>query len=354
MTLITLKTPLLWPASNGAVSSDTAFTLSGDLVDAAGEYLAHIFQADEDMTISHVGWRNGTVSGSPTADVRIETVDGSGLPSGTLWAANTNLVTGTLTANTWNLNALTASASITKGQFWCVKIAYNSGTSFQVGRTAGATWQPSQNANFWRVLNQGTPTISNVTLVPFMAVGNSATTFHMVEGMWPVSTFTSTTFASGSSPNRYGLRFQVPFKGRLLGASFLSSQVGNFTLAVHDDAGTLLESIAVDGDYPRYIRCMNFDTSVSITKNTWYRVSVEATTVTNQMVQTFTLPSSSYTGAIPWGAFGHLTTWNGSAWDDTNTTIIPIMNLAFDQIDDGEGAGGSAGGAHILGGTVVR
>jgi hypothetical protein len=69
----------------------------------------------------HVGFRAGTAAGSPTIEVRIETLDASGLPSGTLWATNTNGTTGTVSSNTYVLWALTASASIAKGQMFCVR-----------------------------------------------------------------------------------------------------------------------------------------------------------------------------------------------------------------------------------------
>jgi hypothetical protein len=100
MALQSIAGDLNWPG--GAVTYFAGAPSLGalDTFDAAGEYGAMILQAQEDMTISHVGFRTAGATGSPTADVRIETLASTGFPSGTLWATNTNIVTGTLSANT--------------------------------------------------------------------------------------------------------------------------------------------------------------------------------------------------------------------------------------------------------------
>lgn len=350
MALVSVRVPYLWP---GGSSSSQQIISAGDTMDAAGEYVAYVFEAMEAMTVSHVGWRNAGATGSPTADVRIETVDpATGLPTGTLWATNTNIVTGALSANTWNLNALTASASIASGDFFAVKIAYNSGTSFQISRSS-SNWNASSSWPHWRVLNTGTPTLGDITNHFLLALGSNATTFYRLPSSFPATAYTNTTFNSGSSPNRRGIRFQIPFKARLRGVGFATAQVGDFQLGIYNDAGTSQETKNFEGDLQRFGRANLLNTGVVINANTWYRATIEATTVTNQAISTFSLPSADYVSALPWGAFGHETTFNGSAWDDTATTTIPIMTLAFDQVDDGTGSGASGGG-HILGGTVVR
>ena len=112
-------------AGNGGFIRGRPSIATRTTMDASGDYDAIVLAAREAMTISHVGFRTGAVAGSPTADVRIETVAATGLPSGTLWATNTNIVTGALSGSTYALHALTASASITACQMFDVKTASN-------------------------------------------------------------------------------------------------------------------------------------------------------------------------------------------------------------------------------------
>jgi hypothetical protein len=345
MTLVSLAQPFVWPVAFLHTSTPGVITMV--TLDAAGEYASFIFQAWKDMTISHIGFRTGAVSGSPTANVRIETVGTDGNPSGTLWATNTNIVTGTLVANTWALHALTASASITRGQLVAVKIAYNSGTSFVVQQLTGTLLSLMPSLSY-RVLNSGTPTQSVHSGLALVAVGSATNSFYPIPGMFPLTAVASTDFASSSSPNRYGIRFQLPFKAQLLAITFVSNLLGDFDIGIYNDAGTLLDGTSFDGDVFHDGQPFQFDTPQTLNKNTWYRATVEATTATTQEVFTMTLPSSDYVSASPYGSFGHLTTFTSPNWDDTNTTIVPMMQLSLLQVDDGDGAGGGGASAYTF------
>jgi hypothetical protein len=343
MTLITLPNAIWYP--NPAFGSALLAQASAATLDAAGEYVAYVFRAEEAMTISHFGFRPSTITASGTVDMRIETVGADGNPSGALWAANTNIAGDTLTTNTWYLGALTASASIAAGDMVAAVIAYNSGTSVQVGHWTGAVAAGFHGAQAYRVISTGGSAAKNLGLGN-AAIGSSATAFYHIPIILPGTTETDTNFASGSSPNRYGIRFKVPFACRLSGFSFNTQLNGDFNAVLYSDAGASLQSQSVDGDTYNdgEMGAITFDTPQTLTADTWYRATIEATEAgVNQEVQTITLPSADYIDATPWGSNAHLTTHNGAAWDDTNTDIIPLMSLLIDQIDDGEGDGG--GGA---------
>jgi hypothetical protein len=67
MTLVQLANPMAYPgiglsSVNGPTFSKTT------TVTSAGQHLAYIMSAKEDMTISHLGFFPGTASGSPTID----------------------------------------------------------------------------------------------------------------------------------------------------------------------------------------------------------------------------------------------------------------------------------------------
>lgn len=342
MTLAQLNTAIQWPGYFPLTGSPT---LGTDVtLDAAGEYQALIFCAREDMVISHIGFRTGAVSGSPTADVRIETVSATGFPSGTLWNTNTNIVTGALSANTTALHALTASASITKGQIFCIKIAYNSGTSFIIQRLTGFGAAASNLP--YEVVNTGTPTRVRPNGNKIIAVGSSATAFYSLQSLVAATAATSQNFNNTNGARR-GLRFKVPYKCRCVGAiTFVSLATGDFNMALFDDAGAELNgsSTAFDGDHN-----MNggtggvslfFDNPVTLSPDTWYRLAFEPSSVTNHTLYTLTLPSADYRSGTPGGLNHHYTTYASGSWTDSATDQVPMIDLLIDQLDDGASAGG--------------
>jgi len=353
MTLVTLPSPIAWPGISPNIGGGpTLATLA--TVDAAGEYVAYVFSAKENMVISHVAFRAGTATGSPTCTVSIETVDASGLPAGTDGFGSTGATTATITSNSWVLTALGASATISKGQIFCFRITYAAGTS-QVIQQLGSVVFPQQTTLPYQVVNTGTPTknISNgMTLVAF---GSSSTTFYQVNGALPV-TYTSGGFNNTNSAKR-GLRFTPPMNCRAVGIRWYNSNTtGDYNVVIYNDAGTELSSssTAGDGDHSggSTFGTTNvfFDNAVTLTAGTAYRVAVEPTSATNVNVSIFTLPSANYRGASPAGTTAHYTTFATATWTDTATDTLPIMDVLIDQVDDGTGSGSSGGGQRVISG----
>lgn len=340
MTLADLVAPAPWPGAYNRLGGVPAPTTDSTL-DAAGEYIAWVYRAHKDMTISHVGWRTGTVAGSPTADTRIETVTAAtGVPSGTLWAANTNIVSGTLVSDTFTLHALTAAASILRGQDFAVKFLYNSGTSFIVQRLSNII--TNEYGLPYKVTNTGGSAVkSGTTGMPLLAFGSSATDFYSLIGAAPIVAATNTAFNNTNGARR-GARFKIPFAARLAGVKMVfDTSVGDFNIIVFDDAGTELSSSStlVEGDIKNIsasgLCILFFDNPVILSPDTWYRVAVEPASATNVNFYDLTCPSADYLKAMPGGANFNLTTYASSAWDDTLTTRSPMMELLFDQYDNG-------------------
>lgn len=354
MTLVSLPSPIAWPGICGATTG-TPFVQGAATLTSVGHYLAYVFVAREDMTVSHVGVRAGSSVGSPTLEFRIETLDASGLPSGTLWATNTNGTSGTVSSSTQVLQALTASASITKGQAFCVKIALASGTS-QVLQNVGNMSMPQVTNLPYQVLNTGTPTKGLIgSSVGAVALGSSSTTFYQLLGSIPVSAVTNSTFNNTSSARR-GLRFTPPMNCRAVGLRWYNTTaVGDFNAILFNDAGAELSSssTAFDGDLTvASANCVNFiyfDNPVTLTAGTTYRIAIEPTSATNVNVSTITLPSANYRGASPAGTTAHYTTYVASSWTDSATDQIPLMDVLLDQVDDGTGSGGG-GVIGVIGG----
>lgn len=339
MALQNLGAIIPWP--NISLSFGTVVGLAGwATLDAAGEYGAVCIAAREDMTISHVGFRPGMVSGSGTVDIRIETVDsGTGLPTGTLWAANTNIAGGALTTSTWSLQALTAAASISRGQTFAVKIAFNSGTSVVVSGWSG--YSPVSNLPY-QVINAGSPTKDRIANPPFLALGSSSSAFYSVGHFVATTTVSNTTFNNTSSAKR-GLRFQVPFKCRCVGLrTYLGTSTGDLNIIMMDDSGTELSSTstarahAQTGASTGATYSIPFDNPVTLTPGVWYRAVLEPTSATNIGLSYFTMPSADYISGTPFGANAQYTEYAGS-WTDYNDRV-PMIDLLVDQLDDGVSA----------------
>jgi len=352
MTLVSLPSPIAWPGLLGHTVGSPALSTVATL-DASGEYMAYVFVAREDMVVSHVGFRAGTSTGSPTCEVRIETLDATGLPSGTLWATNTNGTTGTVSSNTNVLQALTASASITKGQAFSVMVKYATGTS-QIIQQVNNAASPLGSSLPYQVVNAGTPTKGNMGgAVSTFVLGSSSTTFYQVPGAYPF-TGTNTSAFNNTNGARRGLRFTIPMNCRAIGMRWWnSSSVGDYNAVLFSDAGSELSSssTAFDGDITAASAntpcTVYFDNTVTLTAGTTYRLVIEPTSATNATLLAITLPSADHRSATPLGLIGHYTTFASAAWDDTATSSVPYMDLLIDQVDNGAGTGGVTG---VIGG----
>ena len=336
--------PNIGPSQAGTLALQAMSTLDG-----AGEYDAFIFVAPEDMTISHVGVHVRTATGSPTMDVRIETVAADGMPSGTLWATNTNLVTGALSTG-WAVHALTAAATVTKGQMVCMKIAYASGTTLIIN-SMGSGLFPGR-ALPYRVANTGTPAKASAGNAPCIVLGSGATTFYYIPFLTPALSIGGSTFNNSASIKR-GARFRLPFKCRVIGLkNYDGAALGDLNVMILSDAGAELSSSSTsfDGDHTsggNVPKEYYFDNPVTLDANTWYRAAIEPTSATNVSVSAIVTAAAAYLAAAPGGPDYFYTSFIAAAWVDTATETYPLIDLIIDQLDDGVGAGG--GGLKLAG-----
>ena len=340
MALKQLNSMIQWPGTVLDLSGNPAF-VTGTTLDAAGEYLAIVHQAREAMTVSHVGFRTSTCTGSPKLDVRIETVDpATGDPTGTLWAANTNIVTATLVTNTFALHALTASASIAAGEFFALKFAFNTGTSVVI-QPFNNTQTLSGSLPFVVTSLGGTVTPANMTTYP-IALGSDATTFYALRNLLPITAAVIDTTFNATNGEKKGARFQVPFKCRCVGFRWPYFGAASINAAILDDGGAELSgsSTAIDFDIRDTTTGQGgheliFGSPVTLSPGTWYRATIEpASGVTNSSFASFTLPSADYRSAWPGGTNFYLAELTSGVWTDS-TDKVPHIDLLIDQLDDG-------------------
>jgi hypothetical protein len=317
-----------------AVQSSTALTSGGKV--------GFVFQSPKSGIIDRIVWYSGTATGSPTVDVRIETVAGSS-PSGTLWSGNTNVITGTLATNTEYESTLTAGASVSKGDLVGISWNYNSGTSIGIG------------------LNSVGKSLASFLYSPQI---NTAGSWSVVAGRWSrcLLRFQDGTYVSPSidsvaygtvaqttffTTGEKGILFQLPNKSRLTGVWFNADIRSNVTLKLYNDAtipgGTPLLSqlipssaFILSGSSPHDFY---FQNTQVLEPNTTYRLVAAFTSGVGTRFNLATFGSSDRRNAIVPSQY--YTESSGASWIDT-VTQAPVMGLIIDQIDDGAGGGGGS------------
>jgi hypothetical protein len=317
-------------ATTTGVISSTALVASGKI--------GFPFQAPKTGTIAGAIWQSGTASGSPTVDLRLETIT-SGSPSGTLFGTNTNIVTGTVASNTAYESTLTAGASVSQGDFLSLVWAYNSGTSIQIALALPVT---SMQLNLPQISTAGTYSIISGRL-PYASLRYSDGTYCPIApgGVAYGVGSTITAYTSGEK----GVRFRFAHPIRISGFWSTNDPDVDVTYNLYADAtapgGTAIRSLAVATtrffQKNAVVSQYSFSSSVTLAANTWYRLVGSPSGSPGTRFSINTIPSASYASAV---ATDHmLTESSGGSWADT-TTILPQIGVIADGFDDGAGSGG--------------
>jgi hypothetical protein len=356
MAVTSLGTFFAWPGIGGTNSAPAIAT--DQTIDAAGEYTAWVGVAREAMTVTHVGFRTGTVVSSGAATVGIYTVDAAtGLPTTTEYTVTTTgskVNTGALTSNTWALHTLTDAAVIAAGAVFAVKIIYQGGTSFITQKINNAPPASTANLPYFVTNTSGSDVKARIAGPLMIALGSSSTTFYNVYGLAPTTAVASGAFDNSTAGAKRGMRFQVPVAVRCVGVRWYNTNTtGNYNVILEEgdaDGGELSSSsTAITGDATAAntaaFTVAFFDNPVTLSPATWYRAMVEPTEASNVNVSTLTLPSAPYVEAHVASGNCHYTTFTtGGGYTNTDTQMA-FMDILIDGIDVATG-----GGARIIGG----
>jgi hypothetical protein len=317
-------------SGTSGITSSTALT--------AGGKVGFVFQAPKSGVIDRIVWYSGTATGSPTLDLRVETVSGSA-PSGTLWATNTNAITGTLASTTEYETTLTAGASVSKSDLLGISWNYNSGTSIGIG------------------LNPAVKTLSSLLNVPQINTAGSWATIagratrcllRYQDGTYASPAVDSVAYGTVVitgffTTGEKGIRFQLPYKSRLTGVWMQSDVRSDITLKLYDISTSpggsaliskLIPSIASGTTLNEFY----FGNTHILDAGTPYRLVAEFSAGSGTRYNLATFGSSDRRDAIVSNQY--YTESSGSAWVDT-VTQFPTMGLIIDQLDDGATGSGT-------------
>lgn len=352
--------PSPWPGNVPPV-----ITNKGTISVANGK-LALIFHAPRTGNIEAVTWRTATVTTGATIDVRLETVDTTtGDPTGTLVSTNSNVsvVVNSADDNVVFTSTFTAAGAVTAGQLVAV-VFVNPGASFGSIAFAGFTWTSGTTAIPYSSAYGGASWAKAIAHIQMLSLlyddGEYSTPFG---GYAPPTLINSTAFNTTSTPDVRGLRFQFPISVRVIGAWFACDLDGDCKVmivntAYNQGAGTgILATVTLDanqrGSTVSNVHFVIFDTPVTLSANTNYRLVIEPTTTTSVTFLDMTVASLALLGGIPGGANFHLTTAKDPTADgdwtnyNSGTFASPFMGLIIDGIDS-SGGGSPTGGSYAF------
>lgn len=324
-------------------------------IDASGEKAALVFQAPESAVIRTILFRTAVVTTGGTVDVRVETVDATtGDPTGTLAGTNTNVSVAIASSddNVVKTATLTADATLTRGTLYAVVIVAGSPGNINI-----ATFDIEATAVGFPYSDLFTASWVKQPRRILVALLTNAGVGYQLPGVTLFDVLTERNYSNASTPDVWGIRFQVPFPCTVRGFWLTCELDGDATVKLYDSDGvTVLTSLALDTNQRtstseltnRYV----FPADVSLAKDTYYYLGLEPSSATSVGFYTASLPSLASMGAWDGGALIHAVSAKDpsgtGSWthynNGTDGYLKAWMGLELAAFDDGTGGGGGSTG----------
>jgi hypothetical protein len=165
----------------------------------------------------------------------------------------------------------------------------------------------------------------------------------MVPNLYPLTGFQAESASSSTTPDEFGMKFQVPIDMRVRGVVTSGTTTG-LTVSIENSIGTQLigpvSPLRDDATPATVKRHWDFFGSVDLVANTTYYV-VWTPDATSRTIRSYDT-NTTVRNALPFQAFG---TWNertdGGAWTEVTTKWGPF-GLIVEAIEDGAVAAGDA------------
>ena len=223
------------------------------VIDANNEAAAFIFPAPQAGDITKLGFRTGSVTTGDSVIVSLQTLDATGLPSGTLVnaGATATQVVASSDDDKYFEVTLATPATVTAGQKVALVVSMPaSGTvgSMQIMLSAvavGGYPYVANNSGTWNKL---------ATRGWIGSVRYSDGSYPYIPLLFPLADTTAANvfnnITSATNPDERGNKFTMPMACTVSGLWYFnaSNQAGDFDLKLYDSGTTVLGSVSVDGD----------------------------------------------------------------------------------------------------------
>lgn len=344
-----------WPGF--VMSAGNVVSLGTFTIDQTTDALEFVFAAEEDATVTHLGFRYSAKGAGTPPQYTIALKDvASGVPGSTTHASGTFTPPNDATWNgTFQWIALSASYAVARGSQYAITIS-----------TAGTPNSDLFNTNINvtnagpRLItnNNGTRTLGSTT--PIYGYKSASAVYGL-----PVQTISTVTYQDTTAvADEYGIKFSLPAgiadTYKVAGVRLYRPAFSNdLILTLYDaDGSTVLQQITIA--YP--LQSMGggqrnqdwfFDeaTLAALACGSQYRLTVRHSGATGSLYNLEQASAADF-GAWPGGTdFVETKRVDNGAWTDT-ATIRPFIDLILADITEPTGGGG--GIAVLTGGGLAR
>lgn len=345
MAIVSLPS-VTWPSHWQTISGGP--TAGGNVLSNVNDKIAIAFQAPRSGTVYQIGYVMQSVTANNNTTLTVEGVTTStGLPDGVNLAGSNTAVTHTVG---WNVKTPASSFSVTKGQ-WYVLVITNSGT-------ASLSFRTITDAESFTYVRRFTASGSTWSAI---IGGGAAVGLNYSNGgddwdwpdpaLGPSHSETSVNLSTSQTWDEAGIAFQVPVSVRVSGCLLCADVAADATVTLYDGSNNVLATGTYYSSVPPNTSILfnrvTFDTDVTLSANTTYRLTLKSTTTTTNVLYYWTATSATVLAQF----CGNLTFTqrkSAGAWTDTNTARA-YMHLLINGVD----VPSSGGGGSIIGSSII-
>jgi hypothetical protein len=327
-------------------------------IDAASEVAGYVMYPSRAGNVTHIRFKTQTVTSGATVDARIEGVNTSGQPSGSLLGTNSNgaQVIANADDNTWFRTALTTPVAISPGTPIGVLIA-NPAASF--GNLQIVTWMTwGGTRGFPTPINPTRTTKVDNNVFPALILELADGTYDCPTFPWENSN-TTITLDTVTNPDEVALRLNPKGKRRACGwwAYVRLAAGSDFKMNLYDiNSDTpLISTASHDGDFSsttgavRYIE-RPFDNGDTAVISSDVRLGIVPLTANDVILQYVDVLDAAMFDIFSGGRTAYWEQRNRSGTSDPDAaawtatlTRRPLMGLLYDQLADGGALGRGIG-----------
>lgn len=315
-------------------------TFTNFVLSSATSRMAVTFSSAVTGTITALGFRYGARTGTPpTYRISLQGVSASGLPDGVILSGSDATFTPPASAawdSTWQWITVSG-ANVTRGSYYALVIDYSAGTT-----------DGSNNGSFSYAFGSGVQPTNHVfpgiytdtTGSGWTAQPNTPRAFlgyRTASATYGNPCQASSTYNLNSDGNRIANKFSLSASigstyqiDRILSPCMAFAAGGSFRFGVWNAAGTALSyadfdtDLATQSNSNRQAGWIALATVATLNFGTTYYIGVERLSASNAQARTIDFGATSDLSAFPFGSAGCVSTWDGSAWTDVSTSIMPI------------------------------